>query len=117
MDRYLILGVRGFLFLLLLFTNRTELAFSFGPVGHQTVAYIVQDRLSPSTLKKIQTIIGNDGDLASIANGADEIRPTQPKTAPWHYIDIPVRQDLTVQDIQKFCPNDDMDRIFKRHFL
>src|ERR1043166_8635160 len=78
-------------------------ASAFGPVGHETVAYIAQDRLSRSTLKKVQTIIGNNGDLASIANWADEIRPSQPKTAHWHFIDLPLRQDLTVHDLQKFC--------------
>ena len=82
-------------------------ASGFNSVGHQVVGYIAQDRMSPSTLKKVQALIGNDGDLASIANWADEIRPREPKTAPWHYINIPVRQDVTAADLPKFCPNND----------
>lgn len=66
-----------------------------------------QDRLSPSTLKKIQAIIGKEDDLASIANWADQIRLSQSETAPWHFIDLPIRQDVTRADVQNFCPNND----------
>ncbi len=94
-------------FCLFILTALPVSTFAFGPVGHQTVGHIAQDRLSPSALKKVKALIGNDGDLASIANWADEIRLHEPKTAHWHFIDIPVRQDLTFKDEQKFCPTDD----------
>jgi len=80
---------------------------AWGPVGHETVAYIAQDRLSPSTLKKVQAIIGREDDLASVANWADQIRLSQPETAPWHFIDLPIRQDIQTGDVQNFCPNND----------
>ena len=43
-------------------------SFAFGPVGHETIAYIAEDRLTPSTLKKLNDLLGHDDDLASIAN-------------------------------------------------
>jgi hypothetical protein len=63
--------------------------------------------LTPATLKKVNEILGTDGDLAGIANWADQIRLHEPKTAHWHFVDIPIRQDLTLKDVQKFCANDD----------
>ena len=43
-------------------------SFAFGPVGHETIAYIAEDRLTPSMLKKLNDLLGHDDDLASIAN-------------------------------------------------
>jgi nuclease S1 len=82
-------------------------SFGFGPVGHETVAYIAEDRLSPATLKKVNDILGHDDDLASVSNWADAIRNFQEETKPWHFIDLPIRQVVTAAQVTDFCPNND----------
>jgi hypothetical protein len=90
------------------FSHRGVLVyFGFGPVGHETVAYIAEDRLTPATLKKVNDILGNDDDLASVSNWADAIRNFQEETKPWHFIDLPIRQQVTVAKVMDFCPNND----------
>jgi hypothetical protein len=85
--------------------------YAWGPVGHQTIAYIAEDHLTPTAKQKVYTILGLDEtqDMASVATWADDVR-IQPKykpTASWHYIDFDVRMDNTVDDYVKYCPNDD----------
>ena len=83
-------------------------AAAWGPVGHETVAYIAQDNLSPAAKAKIAAILDQGDDLASISNWADQVRQFgRPETAPWHFIDLPIRKDLTVKDEQDYCPNND----------
>ena len=105
-------------------------AAAWGPVGHETVAYIAQDNLTPAAKEKIAAILdqGADSstesaqatpvfrlgaslqpdDLASISNWADKVRMFgRPETAPWHFIDLPIRKALTLKDEQDYCPNND----------
>ena len=77
---------------------------AWGPVGHETVAYIAEDNLSPATKEKISHILGPNVGLADVANWADEIRRSHSNTAPWHFIDLEVRQKLTEADEPRFCP-------------
>ena len=78
---------------------------AWGPVGHEVVAYIAEDNLSPSAKNKIGQILGPNTSLADVANWADEIRRSHSNTAPWHFIDIPDRQAVTEVDESRFCPN------------
>ena len=80
-------------------------AQAWGPVGHEVVAYIAEDNLSPSAKTKIGQILGPNTSLADVANWADEIRRSRSKTASWHFIDIPDRQQVTEADEFRFCPN------------
>lgn len=43
--------------------------------------------------------------MAAASTWADEIRPSRPQTAPWHYVDIEI--DRGVYDAARDCPNDD----------
>lgn len=101
----------------------------WGPVGHETIAYIAQDNLATAAKAKLASILdqGADSsmesaqakpaiqlvtslqpdDLASISNWADQIRESRRETAPWHFIDLPIRKALTVKDEQDYCPNND----------
>ena len=83
-------------------------ASAWGPVGHETVAYIAQDNLTPAAKAQITAILDQGDDLASISNWADQVRQFgRPETAPWHFIDLPIRKDLTVKDEQDYCTNND----------
>jgi hypothetical protein len=102
---------------------------AWGPVGHETVAFIAQDNLTPAAKTKINALLNGDPAdsslesaqpksvaqpvlspqaLANISNWADDIREHgRPETAPWHFIDLPIRKDLTLKDEQEYCPNND----------
>lgn len=83
-------------------------AAAWGPVGHETVAYIAEDNLSVAAKQKLKSILPAGEDLASIANWADQVRATsRPETAPWHFIDLPIRKALALKDEQDYCPNND----------
>lgn len=98
--RFMVVGI-------LLLTFEAGRSFGFGPVGHETVAYIAEDRLSPTVLKRVNDILGHDDDLASVANWADAIRTFQEETKPWHFIDLPIRQVVTADQVTTFCSNND----------
>ena len=93
----------------LLFAFLTAMpAGAWGPVGHETVAYIAQDNLTPAAKAKITALLDQGEDLAGISNWADQVRQFgRPETAPWHFIDLPIRKDITVKDEQDYCPNND----------
>lgn len=79
-------------------------AAAWGPVGHETVAYIAEDNLTTAAKEKINAILDQGDDLASISNWADQIRLTDKTSAPWHFIDLPIRKDLTVKEEMDYCP-------------
>jgi len=64
-------------------------AFPWGPPGHRTVARVAETLLAPRARAAIADLLGPGGDLAQVANWADEIKPSHPETAPWHYVNIP----------------------------
>lgn len=84
----------------------TRAALAWGPVGHQVVAYIAEDNLTPVAKRRVAEILGPDLDLAHIANWADQVRATsRSETASWHFIDIDVRAKLAKSDEARFCLN------------
>ena len=64
-------------------------AGAWGQEGHSIVAEIAQRRLDAITLQKIRTLLGGETSLASTASWADDVRLLRPKTAGWHFVDIP----------------------------
>jgi hypothetical protein len=84
----------------------TTVSMAWGPVGHEIVAYIAQDNLTKTAKDKINTILDPGDDLASVSNWADWVREHgRHETGPWHYIDLPIRKDITVKDEQDYCPD------------
>jgi hypothetical protein len=82
-----------------------QTVFAWGPVGHETVAYIAMDNLTPAAKQQIASLLPPGITLAAISNWADEIRNYRRETGPWHYIDLPIRKDITVKDEQNYCPD------------
>lgn len=78
-------------------------AKAWGPVGHEVIAFIAEDHLNDAARAKIAALLGPEVRLASVANWADEVRPHRPKTAAWHYLNLPPREALTESDEVKFC--------------
>lgn len=65
-------------------------ALGWGQEGHQVVATIAERHLTARARERVRQILGPEVSLAAVSTWADEIRPSRPKTAPWHYIDIPL---------------------------
>src|SRR5215467_3780846 len=79
-------------------------AWSWGQEGHSLIAEIAEHRLareSPTTMKKIQDLLGPGVSLASIASWADDYRDEDPGTYNWHFVDIPITEDA--YDPVKHC--------------
>ena len=78
---------------------------AWGHVGHQAVAYIAQDRLTPGAKKAVDEILGPGEDLASVSTWADSMVESRPETAPWHFFNLDVRQSQSKYDIADVCKN------------
>jgi hypothetical protein len=85
-------------FVLLFSTN----SFSWGPVGHKTVAYIAEKNLSPSTLEKVNKILSPDS-MTGCSMWADKTKNRY--SAPWHYVDLPISQPITDKNVLSFYPD------------
>jgi hypothetical protein len=75
--------------------------FPWGSVGHKTVAYIAEKNLSPATLEKIKPLLAGES-LEDISIWADIYKQNHRNTGPWHYINLPVRQKVTANDIPRY---------------
>lgn len=81
-----------------------QLSLGWGVKGHQIVALIAQERLSPKAKEKIAAILGPGVGLGDIAVCADEIKrvpadcagafelPAMPESSPWHYVNVLVHE-------------------------
>jgi len=78
-------------------------AHAWGTQGHQVVALIAEQQLSPKASEQVQKLLALEpgATLASISTWADEHRNRT--TAAWHYINLP-RGDCTY-NAQRDCPD------------
>ena len=78
--------------------------------GHEIVAVIAADDLTPTARSHVAQILGVPADTGSVekAMAAASIRPDTEfreedrATAPWHYIDICLQE--TEKDVSSRCP-------------
>jgi hypothetical protein len=92
-----------------LFVQKNE-AWAWGNEGHEIVAIIAADNLTPAAREHVAKILGVSADVSSIekAMAAASIRPdTQFRekdrsTAPWHFIDVCLQDQRS--DIPARCP-------------
>jgi hypothetical protein len=64
-------------------------SFAWGRAGHQVVANVAQERLSPAARKAIAALL-KGATLASVSTEADDYRNMHPETERWHWVDIPI---------------------------
>ena len=63
----------------------------WGGEGHQAVALIAEERLTERAQARVKELLGGTHlSDAEVVNWADEIRRERRKTAPWHYVNIPI---------------------------
>jgi hypothetical protein len=89
-------------------------AMAWGPEGHAIVALIAEKNMSASALRRSKTIL-RGASLEDVASWPDEVVHLLPSTAPWHYIDIPLR-DSTINVVAE-CRKGDCVLVKTEQFL
>ncbi len=98
------MGRWSFLILTLFILIFPSFLWAWGAVGHKTVAYIAQDRLTPEAKKAIRRLLGPGQNLVSVCTWADTVAHTnRTETAPWHYIQVNVREEQNSYDLADVC--------------
>jgi len=66
------------------------LLVSWGAIGHQTVARIAENHLTPQAQSAVKDLLGNET-LPGISSWADQIRsdPRYSETGPYHFVNLP----------------------------
>lgn len=78
---------------------------AWGGEGHQLVALIAEDHLTPAAKAMVKDLLeGRDISDAEVASWADEERRVERETAAWHYVNIP--HDANAFDRQRDGTND-----------
>jgi hypothetical protein len=69
---------------------------SWGAVGHQTVARIAENHLSPEAKQAVNDLLGNET-LPGISSWADQVKsdPAYSATGPYHFVNLPVGLDYS----------------------
>jgi hypothetical protein len=80
-------------------------AFAWGPEGHEIVALIALQELSPQARAQVGALLGSPAMMVHDASWADEIRDQRPNTGSWHYVDIPLQ--APGYDARRDCPRAD----------
>src|SRR5215475_10341476 len=85
--------MRRFVFVLLpLILMFPATAEAWGPKGHEIIARIAADNLTPAAHLRLSQILGGDAPALMVLDSswADEIRGDHPETAAWHFVNIEV---------------------------
>jgi hypothetical protein len=84
----------------------TLLGGGWGEAGHRTCGVIAAARLTPTTTKAVEALLG-DRTLATAGTWADEVRknPSYDWAKPLHYVNVPV--GATSIDLARDCPPDE----------
>jgi S1/P1 Nuclease len=80
-------------------------SFGWGEEGHRLVVRIAETLMTPAARAQVQATLMPGESLEDLASWADEIRQSQPQTANWHFVDIPL--DSTGLDMNRDCAGGD----------
>lgn len=86
-------------FFICLVTATTLVLISWGYVGHQAVARIAENHLTPQAKTAVKSLLGKEL-ITEIASWADEVRndPEYKSTASWHFLNLPLGLDRSAFD-------------------
>jgi hypothetical protein len=65
-------------------------AWAWGRIGHRVIARLAEKQLTPQAKAAIVKLLAPGESLADASLWADEHRRELPKSAPWHYVDVPL---------------------------
>ncbi len=75
--------------LLIAFQSATP-AWAWGRLGHHVISRLAEKQLTPKAKAAIAELLEPGESLGDASLWADENRRRLPKTAPWHYVDVPL---------------------------
>jgi nuclease S1 len=75
---------------LLVALQTTTPACAWGRLGHRVISRLAEKRLTPKAEAAIAALLDEGESIADASTWADENRRRLPKTAPWHYVDVPL---------------------------
>lgn len=93
--------------LLVLVLFHVPVALAWGPQGHALIADIASEHLSPDARQEVDRLLAVEqySYLDRIASWADAVsHKNRRATAPWHYVDIPLKADH--YDARRDCGHD-----------
>jgi nuclease S1 len=79
----------------------TQPAFAWGRLGHRASAKLAESRLNPAARAAIRSLLEPGESLADASTWADERRDDFPKSASWHYVNVPIAEP---RYDARFCP-------------
>jgi S1/P1 Nuclease len=89
----------GYLLFIAIFTLVSPV-YSWGSLGHRTVAYVAEKYLTPSAASFTANLLENE-DISEAAIWADELKIAHCRgwqhTKPWHFIDARVGFAIPIQ--------------------
>jgi hypothetical protein len=65
-------------------------AWAWGRLGHRVTSRIAEKYLNPKAKEAVKAMLDEGETLADGSLWADGHRRQLPKTAPWHYVDVPL---------------------------
>jgi len=75
---------------LLVFFGASGPAFASGRLGHRVISRLAENIPTPPATAAFVQLLEPSESLADGSLSADENRGRPPKTAPWHYVDVPL---------------------------
>ena len=72
------------------FTFQATPAYAWGRLGHRVISRLAEKQLTPAAKAAIAELLEPGESLADASLWSDENRGRLPKTAPWHYVDVPL---------------------------
>ncbi|MBL8029107.1 MAG: hypothetical protein JNL74_21985, partial [Fibrobacteres bacterium] len=80
----------------------TSTLLCWSETAHKTIALMTWKMLSAETQKRVTEFMPFGVDIVSASTWPDQIRFHRPDTKKWHYIELPVKENLREQDILGF---------------
>jgi hypothetical protein len=65
-------------------------ARAWGRLGHRVIARLAEKYMTPEAKAGVAVLLESGESMADASLWADENRRDLPKTAPWHYVDVPL---------------------------
>jgi hypothetical protein len=103
---------------LMLVLHTTAPAFAWGRLGHRVISRLAEQQLTDKAKAGIAALLPPGESLADASLWADEHRRELPKTAPWHYVDVPLDEERydpkwSADDPKKGCVVDKINEFRK----
>jgi len=64
--------------------------WAWGRLGHRVTSRLAEKYLNPKAKEAVKALLDEGESLADASTWADDYRASHRKTAPWHYVDVPL---------------------------